>query len=279
MKKYYILTIVFVIVFGGYRLKNMPVDLVTSFEDYSNGVPYTRDLWEKDEFSPNNWDNGLEERTTVTDKTSATGKKSLAVLYEKGKFGSQDTGTQVELMLPPRDEYYASYKVKFEDGFSWGSDKKGGKLPGLTGGDKCGDDFVCDGTDGFSARYMWRDEGYPELYLYSADMDHSKYGDDIPFVIDGENFQFETDKWYTITEHVKLNSNDTSDDGIVEVWVNGQQAINLTDITFVTNNQKIDTFYFSTFFGGHDASWSPERTSKAYFDDLEISTNKNNVEF
>jgi hypothetical protein len=30
---------------------------------------------------------------------------------------------------------YCQYKVKFEEGFDW---KKGGKLPGLAGGDKPG---------------------------------------------------------------------------------------------------------------------------------------------
>ncbi len=255
------------------------VNFYTSFEDYKSGTAYTRDLWEEDGFNPNNWDNGLEERAKISSKRYSTGSKSLEIEYDEDEYGSQDTGAQVELMLPPRDEYYASYKVKFEDGFSWGSDKKGGKLPGLTGGDKCGDDFVCDGTDGFSARYMWRDEGYPELYLYAADMESGQYGDDIPFQVDGTDFQFETGKWYTITEHVKLNSDSDSDDGVVETWVNGEKVIDLDDITFVTNDQKIDTFYFSTFFGGHDKDWAPSNTSYSYFDDLKISTNKNNVDF
>ncbi len=181
--------------------------------------------------------------------------------------------------MTPNDEYYSSYKIKFEDGFSWGSKNKGGKLPGLTGGDKCGADFVCDGTDGFSARFMWRDEGYPELYLYSADMKNEQYGDDIPFESNGKKFQFETGKWYTITEHVKLNSTPLSDDGVVEVWVNGEKMIDLDDITFVTDDQLIDTFYFSTFFGGHSKSWQPAKTSKAYFDEIKISIDPSEVDF
>ncbi len=282
MKKYYFLGLIVLILVGlnsMYHAKNKDVYLSTDFENFEPGVAYIRDLWEEDGFEPNNWDNGLSERAIITDDTSVSGDNSLSVLYEEGKFGSEDTGTQVEILLPPKDEYYASYRVKFSKDFSWGSTRKGGKLPGLTGGDKCGDDFVCDGTDGFSARYMWRDEGYPELYLYAADMDSGKYGDDIPFETDAGNFKFKTDTWYTITEHVKLNSDKNTDDGIVETWVNGEQVIDEENITFVTDSQLIDTFYFSTFYGGHDKSWSPEETSMTYFDDLKISSEKNGVDF
>ncbi len=282
MTKYYFVGLILLLIAGGnvaFNAEEKNVNLSTSFEGYDSGVAYARDLWEEDGFTPNNWDNGLNSRTQITDKTSVTGDNSLAVKYEKGKYGSENTGTQVEIELPARDEYYASYRIMFGKGFSWGSERKGGKLPGLTGGDKCGSDFICDGTDGFSARYMWRDEGYPELYLYASDMENGKYGDDIPFSIDGENFQFETGKWYTITEHVKINSDKDSDDGIVETWVNGEQVLDLDDITFVTNDQLIDTFYFSTFYGGHDKTWAPSRTSTAYFDDLKISTKANGVDF
>ncbi len=251
----------------------------TSFENISEGIAFVRELWEQEGLTTGDWDNGLEERTKITYDESATGNSALEVIYPKGQFGSEETGVQVEIELKPSKEYYASYKVKFDDGFSWGSENLGGKLPGLTGGDKCGDDFVCDGTDGFSARFMWRDEGYPELYLYSADMENDAYGDDIDFMSNGERFQFETGKWYTITEHVEMNSTPYSDDGVVEVWVDGEQMIDLDDITFVTDQQKIDTFYFSTFHGGHDESWAPTVTSKAYFDDIKISIDPEEVDF
>ncbi len=251
----------------------------TGFEGYQPGEAFTRDKWEKEGFRPSDWDNGLEERTKITNDEAASGESSLEVTYPKGKYGSQDTGAQVELNIKPSQEYYSSYKIKFGDGFSWGSEKKGGKLPGLTGGDRCGDDFVCDGTDGFGTRYMWRDEGYPELYLYSAEQKNKKYGDDIPFMSGDQQFQFETGKWYTITEHVKLNSSPTSDDGMIEIWVDGEQVLDLKNISFVTDNQLIDTYYFSTFHGGHDADWQPTVTSKAYFDDIKISIDPNQVDF
>lgn len=253
--------------------------LATGFEEYEDQEAFTRDLWTKAGFDPANWDNGLEERGFVTNSESASGDNSLAIEYPKDAFGSEETGVQVELDLLPSDEYYSSYKIKFSEDFSWGSEKKGGKLPGLTGGDRCGDDFKCDGTDGFGARFMWRNEGEPEVYLYSADMENEQYGDDIPFMLNGEQVQFETDKWYTITEHVKINSSPTADDGVVEVWLDGEQVIDLDDITFVTDDQLIDTFYFSTFHGGHDETWSPTNDSTAYFDDLKISLNKTEVDF
>ncbi len=258
----------------GYIFVNGILDkmsVYTSFENSTINSGYSRTRWQEDGFNPNNWDNGLNNRTKVTDEEAYGGDDSLEVVYPAGKYGSQETGTQVELKLIPEKEYYASYRVKFGSGFSWGSESKGGKLPGLTGGERCGTDYVCDGTDGFSARYMWRHDGYPELYLYSADMENEQYGDDIPFIMYGEPVQFETEKWYTITERVKLNSTPTSDDGIVEIWLNGTLVVDLHDITFVTDNQLIDTFYFSTFHGGHGAEWAPENDSYAYFDDLKIS--------
>ncbi len=251
----------------------------TDFEDGVVGTGYTRDYWEAAGFNPDNWDSGLEKRTKIVDDEAYSGSKSLEVLYPKGKSGSKETGTQLKLSLEPEEEYYLSYRIKFSDDFSWGSKNKGGKLPGLIGGEHCGSDFHCDGTDGFSARYMWRGEGYPEVYLYSYDMERSQYGDDIPFMIDGEKMQFETGKWYTITQHIKINSSATSDDGILEVWADNQQVISLDDITYVTNDQLIDALYFSTFHGGHNSTWAPENDSSIYFDDIKVSTCKDGVDF
>ncbi len=251
----------------------------TGFESIDHGIAHIRDFWKDAGFNPNNWDNGLATRTIITHEEAATGNSSMEVLYPKGNYGSRNTGTQVELLLEPSEEYYASYKIKFGENFSWGSSSKGGKLPGLTGGDKCGSDFICDGTDGFSARYMWRGEGYPEVYLYSADKENEKYGDDIYFMSDGEKFQFETDRWYTITQRVKMNTTETSDDGVVQVWVDGELMVDKDDITYVTDDQLIDTFYFSTFHGGNSASWAPENDSYAYFDDLKISTCADKVDY
>ncbi len=78
---------------------------------------------------------------------------------------------------------------------------------------------------------------------------------------------------------MKLNTTADSDDGLVEVWVNGEQVLYKDDITFVTNDQQIDTFYFSSFHGGSNATWAPQVDSYAYFDDLKISTIENNVDF
>ncbi len=255
------------------------IEYYTGFENVASGTPFIRKYWQEEGLNPSDWDNGLADRTMISSSEAAAGNSALEVSYPKEEYGSTATGAQVELNLEPQDEYYASYKVKFSDDFSWGTENKGGKLPGLTGGDKCGDDFKCDGTDGFSARYMWRNEGNPELYLYSADMENEKYGDDIYFMNNGEKFQFERGKWYTITERVKLNTSATADDGIVEIWVDGEKVVDLHDITFVTNDQLIDTFYFSTFHGGHDQSWAPDTNSNTYFDELKIATCSNGVDF
>ena len=45
-----------------------------------------------------------------------------------------------------------------------------------------------------------------------------------------------------------------------------------TGIKFVTNGDKIDTFYFSTFFGGSEPGYAPGVDCHIWFDDIVIST-------
>lgn len=252
--------------------------LINGFEG-KIGTAYTREMWENSGFTTTNWDNGLDSRSQISDQVVASGDSALQIMYPSGNYGSQATGVQVELALEPLAEYYASYQIQFADDFSWGTTNRGGKLPGLTGGERCGSDFKCDGTDGFGARFMWRYAGYPELYLYAADMENGKYGDSIPFMENGEKVQFETGRWYTISEHVKLNTSASADDGLVEIWLDGTKVVNKEDITFITNEQQIDTFYFSSFHGGHDETWAPQVDSYAYFDNLKISPNANDIDY
>ena len=70
-----------------------------------------------------------------------------------------------------------SYYLKFSDNFSWGTTSYGGKLPGLAGGASCSGGQMCDGTNGWSARFMWRGGGKLILYLYDM-LKTDKYGED-----------------------------------------------------------------------------------------------------
>ena len=134
----------------------------------------------------------------------------------------------------------------------------GGKLPGLVGG-RANTGGKKSSGDGWSARYMWREQGKLCLYLY-----HPKQPDRY-----GEYFctdvKFETDRWYWLHQQVTINSPGNSDGSII-VRVDGKQVLNLRNMVLRYGNAApIDAFYFSTFFGGNQPEWAPQRDSYANF--------------
>lgn len=251
----------------------------TNFESQTVGAACTRPLWQADGFTTDTWDNGLADRTIIDNFTSVSGTKSLRVTYPAGQYGPDPNGAQVPLLFTARSEAYMSYWVRFSDNFSWGTTSEGGKLPGLAGGARCSGCATCTGTNGFSARLMWRPGGKAILYLYHIDKVNS-CGDNLDLLYpNGENVIFKKATWYHIMERVKINSSPTTYDGEVEVWVNGQRVLLTTGYRFVTNTDKVDALYFSTFHGGSDATWAPTVTCYTWFDDIKIGATKADVDY
>lgn len=85
------------------------------------------------------------------------------------------------------------------------------------------------------------------------------------------NVRFTPRVWYTLTQHVKLNTPGFYD-GLVEVWVNDTEVFQKSDIRFRSAGAgwKITGMYFSTFFGGSDSSWATTKSEAIYFDDFSI---------
>jgi len=188
----------------------------TSFETCPGGQPFVIAEWEKAGFTTDNWDNGLETRTIADTTNAASGEKALRVTYPVNFSGPGGNGAQVSLVLPDKDQYYMSYKLMFNPDFSF---RLGGKLPGLAAGKLCSGGQNCDGTNGFTARFMWRRDGKIVLYLYHMNR-RGKWGDDFPLIYpSGKPVVFVPGKWYQITERVKVNSAADKYDGEVEVWV------------------------------------------------------------
>ncbi|MFV0275537.1 MAG: polysaccharide lyase [Bacilli bacterium] len=242
-------------------------EVVLGFENFDINQSLSRNALNLLDVKTSNWDNGLSTRTKIINDDD---NKVLQVYYPENKFGPIDTGMQVEFTLDKNNEYYMSYDFKFDSNFSFGSDSKGGKLPGITGGSRCGNDFKCDGTDGFSARFMWKKEGLGELYLYHVDMKHT-YGDDIAFINNKNQIQFTRNKWYNIKEYVKINTESNEYDGIIKVWIDDILVVNINNVRLTTNGDLIDTFYFSTFHGGNNLLWTPENDSYMYYDNIKVS--------
>eukprot|EP00123_Amoebidium_parasiticum_P019848 comp34021_c0_seq1/m.47295 comp34021_c0_seq1/g.47295 ORF comp34021_c0_seq1/g.47295 comp34021_c0_seq1/m.47295 type:complete len:265 (-) comp34021_c0_seq1:424-1218(-) len=182
----------------------------------------------------------------------------LQIEYPAGKYGSDYT-LWFSADLPSTDEVYISYRVKFQGGFDF---KKGGKLPGVCGG-HCNTGMErSSGYDGFSSRLMWRDGGRLVSYVYHPGQSNA-YGDDYDWgtsVSDGE--------WVHMSQRVKLNIGKSSD-GSLEGWVGNSETQSTDGIMFrKTEDLKIDTFHFVTFFGGGDRSYAPSSAQYAVFDDI-----------
>jgi hypothetical protein len=212
----------------------------------------------------------------VTDNQSHTGDNSLQVLYPKGGVGPNETGYQAPCGIEAAEEYYISYWVRFSEDFSWGNKNEGGKLPGLSGGKRCSGGQTCDGTNGFTARFMWRENGRAVLYLYYMDKP-GKYGVDYDLInSDKQKTFFPRGEWVNLIERVKINTGNNNN-GEVQVWYNGEEVLNLDGLQFVSNGDKVDALYFSTFHGGADITWSPENDCYIWFDDIIVSKDRNDV--
>ncbi len=242
------------------------------FENIPNGTEYTQVSWQAEGFTVP-WVDGFDQQRAYIDNMYAhNGSNSLRIFYPAAGWGTANSGAQAPLIVAPADQYYMSYWLRFSDNFSWGGTSQGGKLPGLSGGDRCSGCEVCTGSNGFTARLMWRPAGKAVLYLYHMDK-INLCGDDHDLLNpDGTNVMFEKGKWYNVVERVKINS-DTSHNGEVEIWINGNHAILKTGIKFVTDGSKVDNLYFSTFHGGSGAEWAPGVDCYIWFDDFIVSAN------
>jgi endoglucanase len=212
---------------------------------------------------------GGADRSMIDDRVAHTGQHSLRVSFPRGSVGPSEGGYQAAMRLEPTDEYTLSYWLRFDPAFSWGGARQGGKLPGLAQGGLCSGGDVCDGGNGFTARYMWRKDGAAVLYLYHMDKP-GKWGEDFPLETPaGKPYFFPRGEWINLVQRVKINSPGNAD-GEVQVWVNGREALRLDGLRFVTDGSRIDTFYVSTFHGGNTADWGPAHDSHLWIDDIRI---------
>lgn len=198
----------------------------------------------------------------------------LRVRYPKGSFSPSETkklgrkvGGAQFLSQPqelfPVDEVRLQYKVKFRKNFDF---VKGGKLPGLYGGTANSGGDIPDGTDGFSVRLMWREDGAGEVYAYLPTS--VGYGTSIG----RGNWYFTPGKWHTLDLRLRLND-PAEANGEIELQVDGESVVQESGLTFRTvDTLHLDGIFFSTFFGGSDASWATPETTSIFFDDFWLGT-------
>ena len=192
----------------------------------------------------------------------------MRVSYPTGGVGTALGGAQFKVPLPGSyNELFVSYRIRFAAGFDF---VKGGKLPGLCGGDCNTGGDVPDGTDGFSARLMWRANGKVMQYMYMPDQ-KSQWGDNLYWAEGGQRF-FEPGTWHQVQTRIVMNTPGESD-GIIQSWFDGEMALDRSDIRLSdVGSLGVDTLYFSTFFGGSSDDWAPTADEVIDFDDILVST-------
>lgn len=216
------------------------------------------------------WANGLTEgRVSVLGTPDPHQAQFIRITYPQGAFGPSQGGAQWRSNFGGKaDTMFTSYWVRPSADFDF---VKGGKLPGLCGSQCNTGGEIPTGSDGWSARMMWRTGGAVVLYLYYPDQTGT-YAVDFPLMINNAEVKFTPGTWSKIKTQVILNTPGTKN-GIVRCWFNGtlaleQKGLRLRD----QDTMHVDQFYFSTFHGGNDATWAPSRTVTMDFDDFIIST-------
>ncbi|KXS38698.1 polysaccharide lyase [Modicisalibacter sp. 'Wilcox'] len=203
--------------------------------------------------------------TILSPAQTGIGETGMRVAYPAGTSSPGDKaegGAGFYATIPAlhgADRACLSYQVRFPEGFDF---VKGGKLPGLYGGNApSGGDAVT--GDGYSMRFMWRRDGKGELYEYIVNK-KKHYGKSVGRGL----WHFPTGKWVTIEQEIVLNDPQRRN-GIARVWVDGRPILEQRGIVY----RKLPTVYadglmFSTFFGGHGKSWRTPRDQHVDFADF-----------
>jgi len=188
----------------------------------------------------------------------------LRVNFAVGKIGPEEGGAGWRMPFGKHEAAELSYTVRFSGDFDF---VKGGKLPGLCGGpDNVSGGRRATGTNGFSARLMWRKEGRGEAYVYHKNQ-KGDYGDSFAFPAD---FRFPSETPVKVKIAVTMNTVGQRD-GLLRVWIDEKRMLERADMEWRTvDSFGVDGLYFETFHGGGDASWAPTRPCWAEFAEMKV---------
>ncbi|KIJ63338.1 polysaccharide lyase family 14 protein [Hydnomerulius pinastri MD-312] len=175
------------------------------------------------------------------------------------------------------------YSVYFDEDFGW---QKGGKLPGLYGGDSAEGSISCSGGSRndacFSARLMWRSEGQGEIYTYlppsysanNAVCDVPPYSECNPSYgasVGRGAFSFQSGQWNTVSQRVRLNDVGQAN-GELELYIEGQSVINVGGLVLRDSEEgKIRGIQMQTFFGGSEEDFACPKDQNSYFADFTVA--------
>lgn len=185
------------------------------------------------------------------------------VVSRKGNAPVGGAQFYASLGMAPQTALRLSYYVRFSQDFDF---VKGGKLPGLFGGKGNNGGNTPDGSDGFSTRFMWRRNGAGEVYAYLPTS--RKRGTSI----ERGAWRFRPGVWHHLEQEIVLNQ-PQQQNGRIQVWLDGKRVIDENGLTFRTvDTLKIEGIFFSTFFGGNDASWATPKDVYVDFAEFSVSS-------
>ncbi len=223
--------------------------------------PYTVANWKAD-WPGCEFEGGVEEGHLT--RVDREGTRFLRLSFVPGEIGPEKNGMGWRWPFPKREKVELRYTVRFSPDFDW---VKGGKLPGLCGGpENVSGGRPADGTNGFSARLMWRRDGRGEAYVYHKNQP-SKYGETFAFP---EDFRFPMDQPVTVRMELAMNTPGQRN-GSLKIWIahsgSGEKlVVNRTDMEWRSvDTFGVDSIYVESFFGGADKSWAPTRPCWAEF--------------
>lgn len=205
---------------------------------------------------------GLENIVVIPDSDG----NILEVLYPEGTSAPSDNGKGGAGFYAEYDKLKGSesavlrYDIRFPSDFEW---VKGGKLPGLYGGNAPSGGMSAE--DGFTTRMMWRTDGDGEIYLYVINKDNP-YGQSVGRGL----FHWPRGRWVTIEQEIVLNDPGAAN-GIARIWIDGSPVFEVVDVVYRNRTDiTIDGLMFSTFFGGSSEEWRTPRDQIAEFRNFKI---------
>lgn len=237
-----------------------------SFDKKPLGI-YTADQIRKDWDVPGRVMGANSGRCNIVKDPLDPSRNVLEIKYPKGKVGQEEDGGGAQWRMKFGESFEkctAEYQVMFPAGLDF---VKGGKLPGLGGGTSPGGGKKSDGSDGFSARIMWREYGEIFQYMYWKERPpEKKHGHNLPW-----NEYFIPGQWYALRTEIVMNTPGERN-GKITSWLDGklvldqEGAYRALGATF-----GIDNFNFTTFFGGATPDWAPTKDEVIYFNNFRIS--------
>ena len=256
---------------GGTAAVTPPVTKIIDFNKWPNGA-YTKAQYVSD-FK------GDKNRLT----SNNTGKlhienKMMKVTLQPNK--AVEGGTVFGAPLAPSKKYTLSYKVKFQPKFTW---KRGGKLPGLTGGHGYGggNGRARINGDGWSFRLMWAmydgvngNKPYLKPYVYYKDMPEGATLDETYGDTFDAKYTIKSGVWHKIQINLTMNTG-TNNDGAFSVYVDGKQAFGTNKIRWATEEKArvVDGFAWAIFRGGPATdAWVTNTTEHIYIDDISFTS-------